>query len=744
MSDGTVTTASGTGILSQSELGSAGITMAGGAVTVQSGTNPVLSAVVNNAVATSTASISMSGGTVTNNGSGDGLFARNNGAGTYNINVASGTVTGGGGNGAAIHTAGAGNGTVTIDAGVIIDGSASGVALRDGDADRDGSDENNGSATITTAGTLTGDVVLGGGTDTLTVTGGDISGNITGDGTDLLTFDLGSGSFVYSAPFSITGIDALTVNSGSLQLDGSSTSASIEVASGKLAVNGTAIAGGGIDVLADGRLQGTGTVVGSLTSAGTIAPGNSIGTLTIDGDYVGSGGTLEVETVLGDDVSSTDLLVISGGTSGSTNVQVVNLGGAGAQTVEGIKIVDVGGASNGAFALQGDYVYQGDQAVVAGAYAYRLYKNGVSDPADGDWYLRSALISPDEPAPGPGPGPGPHEPAPTPLYQAGVPIYEAYAGALQTFNQLGTLQQRLGNRHWTVVAQGADGISNEMTVSPGIGMWGEIEGARAEFNPESTTGAQYDTTIWRLKAGFDTSLYEGAAGNFIGGVAVHYGTVSADVSSIYGSGSIDTKGYGLSGMLTWYGNDGWYVDSQAQATWYDSDLFSETAGIGLTEGNNGFGYALGIEVGKRIPIDPEWAFTPQAQLAWSSVDFDDFADPFGAGVALGSGDSLIGRLGLAIDRQTEWRDAAGNISRAHIYGIANLYYDFKDGSTVDVAGTPIRSENDGLWGGLGMGGTVDWAEGKYSLYGEVMARTGLKDFGDSHAFTGTVGFRMKW
>ena len=44
---------------------------------------------------------------------------------------------------------------------------------------------------------------------------------------------------------------------------------------------------------------------------------------------------------------------------------------------------------------------------------------------------------------------------------------------------------------------------------------------------------------------------------------------------------------------------------------------------------------------------------------------------------------------------------------------------------------------------MGVGGTVDWDEGKYSLYGEVMARTGLKDFGDGHVFTGTLGFRMK-
>ncbi|MGY2997274.1 outer membrane autotransporter protein [Mesorhizobium sp. URHB0026] len=108
------------------------------------------------------------------------------------------------------------------------------------------------------------------------------------------------------------------------------------------------------------------------------------------------------------------MLVIAGDTSGTGMLQVVNLGGGGAQTVEGIKIVDVGGVSNGSFSLKGNYTFEGDQAVVGGAYAYRLYQGGTSTPADGGWYLRSALID--------GGGPG------TPLYQAGAPLYEAYAG----------------------------------------------------------------------------------------------------------------------------------------------------------------------------------------------------------------------------------------------------------------------------------------------------------------------------
>src|SRR5690606_39637864 len=117
-------------------------------------------------------------------------------------------------------------------------------------------------------------------------------------------------------------------------------------------------------------------------------------TLTVAGDYVGNGGTLETEAVLAGDNSTTDRLVAGGGTSGNTQINVINREGLGAQTVEGIKIIDVAGASSGTFVLNGDYVFQGEQAVIAGAFGYRLYKGGVSSPTDGDWYLRSSLLNP--------------------------------------------------------------------------------------------------------------------------------------------------------------------------------------------------------------------------------------------------------------------------------------------------------------------------------------------------------------
>ncbi|MCQ1574255.1 autotransporter outer membrane beta-barrel domain-containing protein [Neorhizobium galegae] len=509
-----------------------------------------------------------------------------------------------------------------------------------------------------------------------------------------------------SSKWTLTGTDTATTN--------------WTIYDGTLAVNGTV--GGTMDVRAGGVLQGIGQV-GTTTSAGTIAPGNSIGTLTIAGNYTGTGGTLEVEAVLGGDASPTDLLVVTGNTAGTTNVKVINLGGGGAQTAEGIKIVDVGGVSGGSFSLLGDYVFEGDQAVVGGAYAYRLYQGGTSTPADGDWYLRSALLNPAGAAIGM-------------VYAPGVPLYETYAGVLQSLNEFGTLRQRSSGR---AVDEG------QAENDPAKAIWTRIDGTHAHFNPRtSTTGTEYDVDTWTLQAGIDGMLHESGAGALIGGVSFHFDTASADISSRFGKGSIDTTGYGFDGTLTWYGNSGFYVDTQAAVTWYDSNINSSTLQSTLADGNDGFGYGLSVEAGQKIALTRQWSLTPQAQLAYSSVRFDDFTDAYGAAVSLDDADSLTGRLGISADYDSDWKDATGQISRSKFYGIANLYYDFLDGSKVDVSGLTVVSKNQPLWGGLSLGGSLSWSDDRYAVHAEAFARTNLKDFGDSNAVGAKVGFSVKW
>ena len=105
-------------------------------------------------------------------------------------------------------------------------------------------------------------------------------------------------------------------------------------------------------------------------------------TLTIKDDFIGNGGKLVFNTVLFDDTSETDKLIVEGNTSGHTGVEVNNIGGAGAQTVEGIEIVSVGGNSEGTF--------EKASRIVAGGYDYNVVQKGKN------WFLTS-LVEPVDP-----------------------------------------------------------------------------------------------------------------------------------------------------------------------------------------------------------------------------------------------------------------------------------------------------------------------------------------------------------
>jgi fibronectin-binding autotransporter adhesin len=430
------------------------------------------------------------------------------------------------------------------------------------------------------------------------------------------------------------------------------------------------------------------------------------------GDYTGNGGTLEVEAELGGDASPADRLVVTGGTFGTTEVVVINQGGLGAATVEGIKIVDVGGASNGTFTLNGDYVFEGDQAVIAGAYGYRLFQGGTSTPADGDWYLRSSLLdAPNQP----------NEPQ-APLYQPGVPVYEAYGQTLQTLTDLGTMQQRVGNRQWAPTESGK-----------ASGIWGRMQSSRSRPNAAvSTSLADVNVDSWKLELGADHVLSERSDGaTLVVGVLGGYGEANASIGSIFGNGSIKTKGYSAGATLSWFGPEGFYVDSRAQVTWFDSTLRSSVLGM-LADSNKGTGQAYSIEVGKRAPVGGNLSVTPQMQVVYSTVKFDRFTDPNGAVVSPQLGDSLKTRWGLSLDRQD---------ARSHLYGVANLSYEWLDGTVTDVSGAPIARENHRLWGEFGAGGSVQLG-GRLTLYTELSANTAIDDFGKSYSLKGVAGLRL--
>jgi len=499
--------------------------------------------------------------------------------------------------------------------------------------------------------------------------------------------------------------------------DNSGFSGTTSVLGGTLLVNNAL--GGAILVGESGRLGGSG-LIGSVANAGVIAPGYSVGTLTIAGDYAGNGGVLEIETELAGGLGTSDLLIVQGSTKGNTFVRITDRSGLVAAPDVGLKIVQVEGESNGTFTLLGDYEIGGEPVLVAGAQVYRLVRNDTVDPDDGDWYLRSK---------------GGSEPS----YQPGVTLYESYAGVLHALSGLDTLQQRTGNRSWLREAGNAEKAGDD-----GKGIWARIRGAHDKQAAHgSTSHASYSSNGWMLQAGAELVLFETEAGRLVCGVNVHGGSASARIRSHHGDGSIDVRGWGAGATLTWYGESGFYADGQAQFSWHKSDLHSSTLGRDLVTGNRSKGHALSFEIGQRFALKDGWSLTPQAQLAYASVDFDGFTDAFGALVSSGSGDRVIGRLGLAVGREVEWQDENGS-GRSTFYGIANLFHDFSGGLKTNVGGTEFVRGGHTLHGGLGLGGSISWADGRFGVYGEANLNTDLEHFGDGNAVTGTVGLRVSW
>jgi len=163
------------------------------------------------------------------------------------------------------------NGGATVAGGITNSGRISGTS-----AAIDLTGEGAASVINQQAGTITGNILLSVLADTVNVTGGAISGNIVGQGTtNTVNFALGAGNtFTYSN--AISGVNAVNVNSGILNLTGSIASTLTTVNSG-------------------GELMGTGTVgTTTIAGGGTFAPGSGTpGTfMTVSGSLAFASGAL--------------------------------------------------------------------------------------------------------------------------------------------------------------------------------------------------------------------------------------------------------------------------------------------------------------------------------------------------------------------------------------------------------------------------------------------------------------------
>jgi len=155
-----------------------------------------------------------------------------------------------------------------------------------------------------------------------------------------------------------------TLSTGNLAHTGLTT-----VSGGTLNVNGSTA--GSVTVNSGGTLSGNTAIAGNLTlnAGGTVSTGNSPGTTTVAGNYIG-GGILNVEVQFnsaGAPVNGTthDFLNITGNVSGVSSLNILAVAPSNAPTIttgNGIELVRVGGTTSaGAFVLSGPVVQGGIQ-----------------------------------------------------------------------------------------------------------------------------------------------------------------------------------------------------------------------------------------------------------------------------------------------------------------------------------------------------------------------------------------------
>ena len=403
-------------------------------------------------------------------------------------------------------------------------------------------------------------------------------------------------------------------------------------------------------------------------------------TLTVKGNYVGNNGQLNIRTVLGDDKSATDRLIVEGNTSGSTTVYVKNAGGSGAATLNGIELITVNGDESPADAFR-----QGDARIAAGAFEYQLKQQGKN------WYLTSYQSVNEEDNSSEGNSESTETPTPVLRPEAGS--YVANLAAANTLFVM-RLNDRAGEtRYIDPVTEQERSSRLWLRQVGGHNAWRDSNGQLrttshryvSQLGADLLTGGFTDSDSWRL--------------GVMAGYARDYNSTHSSVSDYRSKGSV--RGYSAGLYATWFADDiskkGAYIDSWAQYSWFKNSVkgdelaYESYSAKGATVSlEAGYGFALnksfGLEAAKYTWIQP------QAQAIWMGVDHNAHTEANGSRIENDANNNIQTRLGFRTFIRTQEKNSGPHGDDFEPFVEMNWIHNSKDFA---VSMNGVKVEQDG-------------------------------------------------
>ncbi|HAJ2711979.1 TPA: autotransporter outer membrane beta-barrel domain-containing protein [Escherichia coli] len=446
-------------------------------------------------------------------------------------------------------------------------------------------------------------------------------------------------------------------------------------------------------------------------------------TLTVKGNYVGNNGQLNIRTVLGDDKSATDRLIVEGNTSGSTTVYVKNAGGSGAATLNGIELITVNGDESPADAFR-----QGDARIAAGAFEYQLKQQGKN------WYLTSYQSVNEEDNSSEGNSESTETPTPVLRPEAGS--YVANLAAANTLFVM-RLNDRAGEtRYIDPVTEQERSSRLWLRQIGGHNAWRDSNGQLrttshryvSQLGADLLTGGFTDSDSWRL--------------GVMVGYARDYNSTHSSVSDYRSKGSV--RGYSAGLYATWFADDiskkGAYIDAWAQYSWFKNSVkgdelaYESYSAKGATVSlEAGYGFALnksfGLEAAKYT-----WIFQPQAQDIWMGVDHNAHTEANGSRIENDANNNIQTRLGFRSFIRTQEKNSGPHGDDFEPFVEMNWIHNSKDFA---VSMNGVKVEQDGARNlgeiKLGVNGNLNPAA---SVWGNVGVQLGDNGYNDTAVMVG--------